>query len=322
MKEMIKTSILDVIGSTPMVELKKIKEKYNLQGRIFCKLEYLNPSHSKKDRIAKKIVGLALESGDLKPNQPVVEATSGNTGIALSMVCAYLGHPFTAFMSQGNSSERIKIMESYGAKVVIVPQEQSGVYGSVTGCDFNYVKQAAKDFAETNGDFFINQFDNWDNVVGQFDFGDEIVATFSKADIPLDIFCDYVGTGGSFTGASTQLKKWNPECRCYVVEPENASVLSGRHQHSNPHIIQGGGYGYSDLPNLDTDLIDDYITVSDQEAKRGMQELALVEGIFGSFSSGTNMMATIKAMQMEDNLGKNAVFSVCDTGLKYLSVLK
>ena len=123
------------------------------------------------------------------------------------------------------------------------------------------------------------------------------------------------------TGASTEIKKWNPDCKCYVIEPENCSVLSGKHNCANHHVIQGGGYGYKDLPNLDKDLIDDFICVSDAEAKEGMMELVMIEGIFGSFSSGANLMASIKAMKMDGNVGKNAVFSVCDTGLKYLSVL-
>lgn len=316
---MIKSNILDVVGSTPIVELKKIKEKYELKGRLFCKLEYLNPSHSKKDRVAKKIVELAHSKGELKPKQHIVEATSGNTGISLSMVAAYREHPFTAFMSEGNSSERIKMMKFFGANVELVPQEHTS-YGSVTGADFNRVKEAARKFAEENGAYFINQFENYDNVVAQLDFGDEIVDAFDMEGITLDIFCDYVGTGGSFSGAATRLKSWNPDCKCYVIEPENSSVLSGKHQRSHSHIIQGGGYGYTDLPNLNSDLVDEYITVSDQEAKQGMQELAVEEGIFGSFSSGANLKATIKAMKMSEN-EDNAIFSICDTGLKYLTVL-
>jgi len=328
MNNQIKSSILEVIGSTPIVELKKIKEKYGLEGRIFCKLEYLNPSHSKKDRMAKTMIQLAKERNELKDGQSVVEATSGNTGIALSMICAYHGHPFTAFMSEGNSSERIKMMEFFGTDVVIVPQSELK-YGSVTGCDFDNVKNAAKKFAQDNGAFFVNQFGNVDNAKAQLTFGKEIVNTFKNNEIELGLFCDYVGTGGSFGGASKEIKEHDPNIKCYVVEPENSAVLSEMQNcsnsiNSNPsghHIIQGGGYGYKELPNLNMDLVDDFILIKDQESKDGMKELAVVEGIFGSFSSGANLMATIKAMKMEGNVGKNAVFSICDTGLKYLSVL-
>ena len=312
-----KSNILGTIGNTPIVELKRIKEKYNLTGRIFCKLEYLNPTHSKKDRVARTILELAKERGELKDGQHVVEATSGNTGIALSMVCAVLGHPFTAFMSEGNSNERIKMMECFNAEVIMVPQIHE-MYGSVSGCDFDLVKDAARNFADEHGAYFVNQFDNLDNVVAQQVMGREIVEVFSN-NIILDIFCDYIGTAGSFTGVSKELKKWNMNIKCYVIEPSNSAVLSGKNEGSCHHIIQGGGYGYTNLPNLDLDLVDGYISISDREAKDGMEDLAKLEGIFGSFSSGANLIATIKMMQTNEN--KNGIFTICDSGLKYLSVM-
>ncbi len=188
------------------------------------------------------------------------------------------------------------------------------------------MKDAARKFSEENNAFFVNQFDNYDNIMAQMNFGQEIVDTFIKHNLELGVFCDFVGTGGSFTGCSKALKNWNSEVKCYIVEPENSAVLSDKARSgdvdcSGHHIIQGGGYGYSELPNLDTNLANGYVQISDHEAKEGMKNLAVLEGIFGSFSSGTNLMATVKAMQLEENKGKNGIFSICDTGLKYLSVL-
>jgi cysteine synthase A len=144
-------------------------------------------------------------------------------------------------------------------------------------------------------------------------FGKEIIEAFNNKDEHnLGIFCDFVGTGGSFSGCARVLKQWNHDIKCYVVEPKNY-----------PHVIQGGGYGYTieSLHNLNKALIDGHILISNEEAKQGMSDLAKLEGIFGSFSSGTNLMATIKAMSFPENKNIDAIFSVCDTGLKYLSVL-
>jgi cysteine synthase len=319
----VKSSIIEAIGFTQIVELQKIQKKYNLSGKIFCKLEYLNPSHSKKDRMAKGMIQFAKERGDIKPGQMIVEATSGNTGIALSMICAYLDHPFTTFMSEGNSKERIEMMKFYGTNVIIISQNKAK-YGTVSGNDFNHVKNAAKKYAKDNDAYFVNQFENMDNMKSQSEFGREIVSQLSGHSL-IGVFCDYVGTGGSFSGTSKELKKWNPECNCYIIEPENSRVLNGdTYQSGKNHIIQGGGYGYGyqELPNINRDSIDGFISISDDEAKLGMKELATVEGIFGSFSSGANLMATIKAMRLDENKYKHSIFSICDTGLKYLSVIK
>lgn len=316
---MVKSSIVEAVGNSPLLELKRIKEDLGLVGRIFAKVEFFNPGGSKKDRIAKYIIEAVRESGKLVPGQGVVEATSGNTGIGLAIVCAVYGHPFTAFISAGNSSERIQIMQGLGAKVVTVEQAEKH-YGHVSGNDFNSVKERARMYAEENNCYYVNQFENPLNIDAQKLMGQEIFDELKEDQINIDLFCDYVGTAGSFTGCASVFKEHNPECHCHLVEPVvSPAVQTGVEKSQGGHIIQGGGYGYSQLSLLDKDLVDSYEVVTDQEALDGMHFLMKKEGIFGSLSSGANLITGIKLLQKEENRDKNLVIIVSDTGLKYFS---
>ena len=314
---------MSTIGHTPIVRFESIERAHNLSGRIYAKLEYVNPGGSKKDRIAKYIIDKAKSTGLLRVGQEVVEATSGNTGIGLAIVCSQLGHPFTAFISEGNTNERVVLMEYLGANVKKVPSKGHSEYGKVGGTDIAEVRKLACEYARETDAYFVDQFNNPWNVEAQTKFGEEVVELFVANATKLDLFCDFVGTGGCFTGASKALKQWDNGIECYVVEPVNAATLTDGSNPVLPHIIQGGGYGYTydNLPLLDKSLVDGHITVSDAEAKEGMRLIARLQGIFGSISSGANLMAAIKLLSTPGASGKHVLICVCDTGWKYLSIL-
>jgi cysteine synthase A len=311
---MLYNSILETIGKTPIIKLDKLKEYYKLKGNLYTKIEYYNPTFSKKDRIAYYILKKAKKEGLLKNNQPVVEATSGNTGIALACACAYLNHPFYAVISEGNSVERIQIMKEFGANIILVKQEQ-GNYGKVSGNDFDKTFIEAKRIEKELGAYFINQFENKWNIEAQMLTANEIIEDIKEYDLNINVFCDFLGTGGSYMAISKKLKDFNIECN--IVEPVNSSPFSSGKNNSNPHIIQGGGYGRI-FPIMDGIKYDNSILLEDNEVREMMKNIAKIEGIFCSYSSAANCLATIKCMK---NNNKNGLFLTCDTGIKYLSTI-
>lgn len=324
-------SILETIGNTPLINCQKLKKYYGLKGNIYGKAEFYNPTFSKKDRIAYYIIKKAKEEGILKEGQAVVEATSGNTGIALSAVCAYLGHPFYAVISEGNSKERLKIMEMYGTKLVIMKQED-GSYGKVSGNDFDRNLKKAKELEKELNAFFVNQFGNPWNIEAQSLTAHEIINDINSYNLNINIFCDFIGTGGSYQAISTILKKTFKEIECNIVEPKNCCPYFQFKQHNNlnyepkPHSIQGGGYGKTNFPVLNNIEFDNSILISDEEVYNMMKIISKEEGIFASFSSAANCLATIKCLQKWENQNpnlppKNGLFIFCDTGMKYLSNL-
>ena len=309
------SGVHEAIGNTPIVNLSRITAKHGVEGNIFAKLEYLNPGFSKKDRIAKQIIEEAEESGALKPGQAVVELTSGNTGTGLAIVCAVKGYKFYACMSRGNSVERAKMMKALGAEVILVGQVPHSVKGQVSGEDLALVEKKAQELTEKLNAFRADQFNLISNThAHEFHTGEEI---WEQCEGNIDVFVDFMGTGGSFEGCSKTLKKYNKDIRCYAVEPEAAAVYSKKHIETGNHKIQGGGYAL-DLPLVSKDLIDGIITVSDEDAVKTTRELAKYEGMFCGFSSGANVYAALKLLK-EQEMGKNIVVLLNDSGLKYLS---
>lgn len=309
-------SAIDAIGSTPLVRLDRIAAHLGLQGTLLAKLEYLNPGGSKKDRVAKGIIEEAERLGTLKPGQPVVELTSGNTGTGLAIVCGIKGHPFIAVISKGNSTERARMMAALGAEVVLVDQLPGSAPGQVSGGDLALVEKRAKEIELDRGAFRADQFKRDGNWISHYDgTGTEL---WEQTDGEMDGFVDFVGSGGTYAGVTRKLKSLKPDIKCYLVEPEGAAVIAGQPLTVPDHPIQGGGYSNTGLVYLDGVPVDGYIQVSGDEAKQGARLLAEKEGIFGGFSGGANLMAAIKALKGEME-GKTVAFLVCDSGLKYLS---
>ena len=309
------SSILDVIGNTPLVELSRLTK--NVDGRILAKLEYLNPGFSKKDRIALQMIKDAEKSGALKPGQTVVELTSGNTGTGLAIVCGIKGYHFIAVMSKGNSIERARMMQALGAEVVLVDQASGSQQGQVSGEDLALVEKETQLIIKEKSAFRADQFSLQSNFDAHYlHTGPEIIV---QSGGKIDLFCDFAGTGGSLAGISRALKEHNPQTKCYFVEPENCAVYAGKKPTNSSHRIQGGGYSMPDLKFVDRNDIDGFVQVSDEEAIHTARRLAKEEGIFGGFSSGANAAAALKLLDKPENKGKTIVILCCDSGLKYLS---
>ncbi len=309
-------SIHDVIGCTPMVELHRIRRLLDLDGRLLVKLEYLNPGGSKKDRIAREMMRDALADGRLEPGQTVVELTSGNTGTGLTLVCRALGHPFVAVMSRGNTVECARMMHALGARVVLVDQAPGSVPNQVSGADLALVEETTRHLVGELRAFRADQFQLTANArAHELHTGPEI---WKQSGERVDVFVDYAGTGGTFTGVTRHLKAVNPTLRAYLVEPASAAVLAGQPVTRAHHKIQGGGYAMTALPLLDPSLVTDFLTVSDDEAIAGARRLAAEEGIFAGFSAGAHLAAAISLLQGRER-GATIAFLACDTGLKYLS---
>jgi cysteine synthase A len=310
----IASSIVEIIGNTPVVALDRLTG--GMSGRLLAKLDYLNPGFSKKDRIARQIIEDATAAGELVPGQPVVELTSGNTGTGLAIVCAVLGHPFTAVMSAGNSMERARMMRALGAEVVLVPQAEGSTPGRVSGADLALVEARARQLAQERGAFRVDQFLRVANrLAHEHHTGAEL---WQQADGRIDGFCDFVGTGGTFAGVTLALKRRKPDVRCYVVEPTGAAVLAGDTVSDPNHPIQGGGYSISGLDLLKGVPVDGYLQVAGDEARSAARLLARKEGIFGGYTSGAVVAAALELLRGPVSGGTVAVV-LADSGLKYLS---
>ena len=303
------------IGQTPMVNLSRLVKAYGVEGRIYAKLEYLNPGFSKKDRIALQMIEEAEENGSLKRGQPVVELTSGNTGTGLAIVCAVKGYRFIAVMSKGNSTERARMMKALGAEVVLVDQAAGSPVGQVSGEDLKLVENKTKKITEELNAFRADQFHLIGNIHAHEYFTGEEIWEQCSGDV--DVFLDFPGTAGAFVGCTKALKKHKPSIRCYIVEPETAAYLAGKPITRSNHKIQGGGYSM-DLPFLERDLVSDYLSVSDNESIDAARNLAKREGIFAGFSSGANVAAALKLLSGVEKNSSIALL-INDSGLKYLS---
>jgi len=308
------TSITQAIGSTQLLRLDMIKKHLGFEGHIYAKLEHMNPSFSKKDRIALGMIEMAEQKGLLKPGQPVLEMSSGNTGIGVAMVCSAKGYKLTCVLSKGNSPERSKMIQAFGGEVVLVDQAPGAVKGKVSRADLDLVQAEAERITGETGAFFLNQFKNFDNALAQEPAAHEM---WRQTGGKLQAFADFIGTGGTFVGYSRVFKSFNPDVRCYAVEPYGCAYYKGEVVAGASHQIQGGGYS-KDLDIVCKKLIDGCITVTDEEAQTMTRLLAKKEGIFAGFSSGANLMAAIKLLQGED-AGKHIGIVINDCGLKYMS---
>ncbi len=307
-------SVNEAIGDTPLVELGRMTG--NLAGRILAKLDYLNPGFSKKDRIALQMIEDAEDQGLLKPGQEVVELTSGNTGTGLTIVCAVKGYKFVAVTSKGNSQERARMMAALGAEVILVDQAPGSPRGQVSGEDLALVEQETQRIVKERRAFRADQFILPGNFRAHYlHTGPEILRQTGGR---LDVFCDFAGTDGTFAGVSAALKQYNPQIKCFIVEPASAAVLAGNNVTNPNHRIQGGGYSMKELPLIRREDIDGFLQVSDEEAIETARTLARSEGIFAGFSSGANVAAALKLLDGEFK-SKTIVTMINDSGLKYLS---
>jgi cysteine synthase A len=309
----ISDSVLDAIGGTPLVRLDRF---WPGDGEILAKLEYLNPGGSKKDRIALRMIEEAETAGSLTKGRTVVELTSGNTGTGLAIVCAVKGYPFVAVMSRGNSEERAKMMRALGAEVVLVDQMKGSAHGHVSGDDLALVEEAAQRLTEERDAFRADQFRLPGNVnAHELVTGPEI---WGQSGGTIQVFCEFVGTGGTFGGIAGFLKKQSPDIACYVVEPEGAAIIAGKPVTDSSHRIQGGGYAMADLTGVNADLIDGIIEVTDTDAIEASRRLAREEGIFAGFSAGACVTAAARLLNT-DHPGATVAVVLADSGMKYLS---
>ena len=308
------SSITEAIGNTPLLRLDRIKEHFGYEGDIYAKLEYLNPSFSKKDRIALGMIELAEQKGLLKPGQPVVEMTSGNTGTGLAMVCSAKGYRFICVLSRGNSIERVRMIEAFGGELVLVEQAPNSIKGKVSGEDMKLVEQEAERLVAETGAFFVNQFKNFDNAEAQ---DAAAVEMWNQSKGKIEVFADFIGTGGAFTGYAKALKRLNPGMRCYAVEPYGCAFYKGEVIEGSSHKIQGGGYA-KEMELVKRDLMDGAVAITDEQAVEATLLLAKKEGVFAGFSSGANVMAAVKLLQNEEP-GKHVGVVINDCGLKYMS---
>ncbi len=306
-------SVLDAIGETPIVDLRRIAGDF---GHIVAKLEYLNPGFSKKDRNARQMIEDAEAQGALEPGQTVVELTSGNTGTGLAIVCAVKGYPFVAVMSKGNSRERARMMSALGAEVVLVDQMPDSAPGQVSGDDLKLVEQETRRIVQERKAFRADQFRL--AASSQAHYLHTAQEVLRQTSGKIGAFCDFLGTGSSFSGCAQAFKEYDPSIQCFVIEPEGAAVLAGQKVTNPHHRIQGGGYVMTDLPLLKREWVDGYIQVSDTDAMLMARRLAKEEGIFAGFSSGANVAAAVQLLQTNCR-GKTIVVLLSDSGLKYLS---
>ncbi len=303
----IRKSALEAIGNTPLVDLQRIPA--GLGSRILVKLEMLNPGGSIKTKTAYGIISDAEKRGLLNRDSIIVEATSGNQGISLSMVGAILGYKVRILMPDSMSQERMALIKAYGADIILTPTLDD------IGQTLELAIQKARDMAaEDKRVFLANQFNNPANSQAQEDTtGREIVE--QMGDGVVDCFISGIGTGGTLTGVGRALKKAYPGVKIVAAEPENAAVLKGCP--IGIHKQQGIGDGF--VPEiLDTSLIDDIVLVTDNDAINTARRLAREEGLLAGVSSGTNVWA---ATHMAQKLGPGKVIvTVCpDTGERYLS---
>lgn len=299
------TSVEQLIGSTPLLELTNIEKELGLKAKIFAKLEYFNPGGSAKDRVALEMINDAEEKGILKQGSTIIEPTSGNTGIGLCAVAAARGYKAVIVMPDTMSVERRQIMKAYGAQLVLT-DGKDGMNGAI---------KEAERLSQTIPDSFVaGQFVNPANPEAhRKTTGPEI---WSDTDGRVDIFVATAGTGGTLTGTGEYLKSKNPDIQIIAVEPDGSPVLSqGR---AGSHKIQGIGAGF--VPEiLNTELYDEIITVSDDDAYKFGRMVGRKEGVLVGISSGAALKAAIEMAQREENKGKNIVVIFPDTGERYLS---
>ncbi len=298
-------SVDQLIGGTPLLELKNIEKDCGLQARLLVKLEYLNPAGSVKDRVGLAMINTAEATGDLKPGSVIIEPTSGNTGIGLAAVAAARGYRVVIVMPDSMSMERRQLMRAYGAELVLT-EGKKGMTGAI--------EKAAALAKEIPGAFLAGQFVNPANPRAHYEStGPEI---FRDTDGEVDIFVAGVGTGGTISGTGRYLKEQKPGLRVVAVEPADSPVLSGGA--AGPHKLQGIGAGF--VPEvLDTGVYDEIIPVESAAAYEAGRLLGRREGILVGISSGAALWAAMQLAKRAENKGKTIVALLPDTGDRYLS---
>ena len=299
------TSADQLIGKTPLLELAHIEEAYHLKAKILAKLEYFNPGGSVKDRVAKAMLDEAEKTGELKPGSVIIEPTSGNTGIGLAAVAAARGYRIIIVMPETMSVERRQLMKAYGAELVLT-EGAKGMKGAIAKAD-----ELAKEIPHS---FIPGQFVNPANPKAHREStGPEI---YEDTDGKVDIFVAGVGTGGTVTGVGEYLKSQHPDIKVVAVEPASSAVLSTGVAGS--HGIQGIGAGF--IPEvLNTDIYDEIIPVSNEDAFAIGRLIGKKEGVLVGISSGAAAFAAIELAKRPENAGKNIVVLLPDTGDRYLS---
>ncbi|MDE5770000.1 MAG: cysteine synthase A [Ruminococcus sp.] len=298
-------TVTELIGRTPLLELVKTEAVNNLEAKIIAKLEYFNPAGSVKDRVAKAMVDDAEAKGILKKGSVIIEPTSGNTGIGLAAVAAARGYRIIITMPETMSIERRNLMKAYGAEVVLT----DGAGGMKAA-----IAKAEELAGEIPDSFIPSQFSNPSNpAIHEKTTGVEI---WEDTDGKVDIFVSGVGTGGTVSGTGAYLKSKNPDVKIVAVEPKNSPVISeGK---AGPHKIQGIGAGF--IPDtLNTDIYDEVITVSNEDAFEQGRAVVRNEGVLVGISSGAALWAAIQLAKRPENKGKNIVVLLPDTGERYLS---
>ncbi len=298
-------SVEQMIGKTPILELTKYNTKHQLQGNIFAKVEFFNPGGSAKDRIAKTMVEEAEKAGILQAGATIIEPTSGNTGIGLSIMAAAKGYRAMIVMPESMSMERRMLMKAYGAELVLT-EAAKGMNGAVAKAE-----ELAKEIPNA---FLAGQFDNKNNAKAHYETtGPEI---YSDMDGKVDIFVAGIGTGGTITGVGRFLKEQNADVKIVAVEPKTSPLLSeGK---AGPHGIQGIGANF--VPTvLDTDIYDEIILVDTPDAMEAGRDVAKTEGVLVGISSGAALFAAKELAERPENAGKRIVVLLPDTGERYLS---
>lgn len=297
--------LTDLVGGTPLLELNRFAKEMGLEQPIIAKLEYFNPGGSVKDRIALAMINQAEKDGILSPGATIIEPTSGNTGVGLAFVSAVKGYRLILTMPETMSIERRKLVSAYGAQVVLTPAAE-GMKGAI--------KEAERLRDSTEGAVILQQFCNKANPEAHYNTtGPEI---WNDTEGHVDVFVAGVGTGGTISGVGRYLKSKNPAIRIVAAEPAASPVLSGGKP--GPHSIQGIGAGF--VPQVfDRSVVDEVITVTDEDAKSTARLLAQREGLLTGISSGAAAWAAASLACREDMRGKTIVVLLPDTGERYLS---
>ena len=302
----IKNTVTELIGNTPLLRLKKMEERFGAKGEIVAKVELFNPAGSIKDRVGYNMIIEAEKSGRLKPGGTIIEPTSGNTGVGIAMTAAARGYKAIMVMPESMSVERRKLLAALGAELVLT-DKALGMKGSLDKAD-----ELAK---EIPGSIIAGQFENPANPQAHYETtGPEI---WRDTDGKLDVFVSAFGTGGTVTGVGRYLREKDPSIRIVGVEPASSPLVSeGK---AAPHKIQGIGANF--VPEvLDVELMDEIITVTDDDALDTMKELARTEGLLTGVSSGAALFAAGQIAAREENAGKRIVVVLPDTGERYLSI--
>ena len=301
----IANNVLELIGGTPLVELQGITK--DSKARVLAKLEFYNPANSVKDRIGKAIVEAAEASGELKPGGTIVEATSGNTGIALALAGAAKGYKVVLTMPETMSTERRVLLRAYGAEIVLTPGA-AGMKGAV--------EKANEIVAERDNAILARQFENEANPLIHYNTtGPEI---WSDTDGEVDIIVAGVGTGGTISGSAKYLKEQKADVKAVAVEPAASPLLSKGE--AGPHKIQGLGANF--VPGtLDRGVVDEIIAVTNEDAVATSRELAVKDAVLGGISAGANVKAALELAAREENAGKTIVVIIPDFGERYVSTV-